>query len=285
MSKKRGMFTKSTQKVIDRNKVVSMADFLDESKEDDNIYSVPVEKIEDNPYQSRKKFDKEKLMELATSIKLHGVIQPIVIRKEGDNVILVAGERRLRASKLAGKKKIPAILTQGNALEISLIENLQRENLDPFEEAEALQKMIDKYDYTQENLAKAVGKSRPSITKSLSLNKIPNEVKEKCSRVNIPKRTLFEIARQKTEELMSVVADKVINFELKAEDIKEIRKSNEAKGKKTKSDPKDLAYKKVKSFKKYIYVLENELDEDYSETLKEMIAIQKKISEILGKFE
>jgi ParB family chromosome partitioning protein len=283
MNNKKGKFSKKAKDILTKKEAISISDFLDDSGRDDNIYLIPVELIQDNPYQPRKHFDEGKLNDLAESIKEHGVIQPIVIQKEDDNIILVAGERRLRASKLAGLEKIPAILTKGNALEISLIENIQRENLDPFEEAEALQTMIDKYNYTQENLAKAVGKSRPSITKSLSLNKIPKEIKDKCSRVNIPKRTLFEIARQKTEELMSSVAEKVINFDLKAEDVKKIRKGNEKK--KPKSEVKNVVFKKMKAFNKYINTIEDDVENDQTEILKEIESIQNRLAELLKKLE
>jgi len=285
MNNKRGKFTKSTEKIIERSKVLSMSDFLDEAKEDDNIYSIPVDLIKDNPYQPRQNFDEKKLQELADSIKQHGVIQPIVVRKENDDVILVAGERRLRASKLAGLKKIPAIVSIGNPLEISLIENLQRENLDPFEEAEALKKMVEEYEYTQEKLAQVVGKSRTSITRSLSLNKIPGEVKEICARAHIPKRSLFEIAKQKSVELMTSLVESIISHNLKSDEVREIAKNPKAGNKfKPETDPKDSAYKKIKSFNKYISALEEQIDENYSDALQEISVIQEKLSEILKKF-
>lgn len=283
MSSKAGKFANKAKNILGTNEKISISDFLEDSGQDNNIYQLPVELIQNNPYQPRQNFDEEKLQELADSIKLHGIIQPIVVRKDEDDIILVAGERRLRATKLAGLENIPAILTQGNALEISLIENLVREDLDPFEEADALQTMIEEYKYTQENLAKVVGKNRTSITRSLSLNKIPKDIKEKCARVHIPKRTLIEIARLKTEEEMASAVDKVINFDFKAEDVrKETKKKRESQ---EKPEATEIAYKKVKTFKKYIEVLEEELDENYTDVLREVAELQKKLDHILNKFE
>jgi ParB family chromosome partitioning protein len=123
--------------------------------DDGAFFNVETEMIAPNPHQPRKYFDEVALQELSDSIKQTGVIQPIVIRKEGQQVVLVAGERRLRAAKMAGLSKIPCILTKGNPIEIALIENLQRENLNPIEESEALHQMIEQYNYTQQDLAHA----------------------------------------------------------------------------------------------------------------------------------
>lgn len=137
MNNKKEMIKKSAKKRT-APKTVELSKYIDSSREDSNIYSIPLDEIEDNPYQPRKEFDEESLKELAESIKIHGVIQPIVVREEDNKIVLVAGERRLRASKLAELEKIPAIIqTKGQALEISLIENLVREDLTPFEEADA----------------------------------------------------------------------------------------------------------------------------------------------------
>jgi len=236
--------------------ILGVKDLFEDSQNSNSVVQVDINIIKDNPYQPRKIFDQEKLQELADSIKTHGVIQPIVVKKENDNIVLVAGERRLRASKLIGMKTVPAIFTEGNALEISLIENLQRENLDPFEEAEALQIMIEKYNYTQDTLAQVVGKSRPSITKSLSLNKIPDIVKEKCSRVNIPKRTLFEIAQQKSTESMSKLVDKIIAFDLKLEDIILEKNKEKAVKQKQKISTEELLVKKIKEVKSLLDEIE-----------------------------
>ena len=181
--------------------------------------------IEPDPDQPRKVFDEEALQDLANSIKIKGVIQPVIIRRDEANnmFILVAGERRWRASKMAGKKEIPAILkTEENAFAISLIENLQREDLNPIEEAQAYERMIKEYSYTQEMLADAIGKARATITNTLILNKLPEVVKEECSRANISKRTLIEIAREETEGKMIALFNRVKDFKLTSDDVRNI---------------------------------------------------------------
>jgi ParB family transcriptional regulator, chromosome partitioning protein len=135
---------------------------------------IALDKIRPNPYQPRENFDPEKMEELARSIREHGVLQPIVVCPTGSDVdyYLVAGERRCRAAKLAGLKSIPAIVRSYDnkaMLEIALIENLQREDLNPVEEAAAYRQLMKDYNYTQEDLAKRLGKSRPTIANSVRL--------------------------------------------------------------------------------------------------------------------
>ncbi|MDE5549033.1 MAG: ParB/RepB/Spo0J family partition protein [Clostridia bacterium] len=134
---------------------------------------IPVSKIVTNPNQPRKKFDQNLLDELAESIKNYGIIQPIVVTPVGDdNYEIVAGERRYRANKIVGNTTIPAIvrnLTRKQIKEIALIENLQRQDLNPIEEAQAYKALIDEYDFTQDQLAQRLGKSRPVITNALRL--------------------------------------------------------------------------------------------------------------------
>jgi len=170
--------------------------------QDGSFYHIDIDLIETDPKQPRKFFNPDSLAELSQSIKQKGVLQPVIIRKDADDKIyLVAGERRYRASKMANLEKIPAILTKGNPMEIAIIENLQRENLKAIEEAEALNQMLIEYNYTQEQLALIIGKARTTITETLSLNKLPEEIKENCRRAdNFPRRLLVEIAKQKTEE-------------------------------------------------------------------------------------
>ena len=158
---------------------VSIDEMLDEissgSGENGSV-KLPIDKIRRNPYQPRKTFDEEKLQELAQSIKEHGVFQPILVREAIEGYELVAGERRLRASKIAGLNEIPAIVVkfdEQQMMEISLLENIQREDLSPIEEALAYEELINKLDYTQEKLAHRLGKSRSNITNMLRLLKLP----------------------------------------------------------------------------------------------------------------
>jgi ParB family chromosome partitioning protein len=188
-----------------------------------NFYNVEITFIKPDPDQPRKFFDQKSLDELAQSIKQKGVLQPVIIRRDENGAIhLVAGERRLRAAKKAGLNKIPAIFTGGNPREISLIENLQRDNLKPLEEAEALSKMIDEHNYTHEQLALAIGKARSTITETLSLNKLPEEIKKECRRADIyPRRLLVEVAKKKTPGEMVTLFEKIKKSGWKSEEARD----------------------------------------------------------------
>ena len=145
---------------------------------------IAIKDIRPNPYQPRKTFDKQALQEMADSIRQYGVFQPILVRKAVSGYDLIAGERRLRASKLAGKETIPAVVVDFDdqkMMEISLLENIQREDLTPIEEANAYNQLIKKYHYTQEDLAKQLGKSRTNITNVLRLLNLPKEVQKMVS--------------------------------------------------------------------------------------------------------
>jgi len=150
--------------------------------EEGSIKEIPVSKIKENRNQPRHTFDQEKLKELALSIAEHGVVQPIIVRKTSDEKYeLVAGERRWRACIIAGIKNIPAVikkLTDAETREIALIENIQREDLNPLEEALAYKTLMDEHGLTQDDLSRRVGKSRPFIANSVRLLVLPGEVKE-----------------------------------------------------------------------------------------------------------
>lgn len=149
--------------------------------DNEEIIEVLPQEIEANPYQPRQIFDDEKIQDLAASMKEHGVIQPLIVRRLGSRYQLVAGERRLKAAMMAGLEKVPVVvrdMTDREAMEISLVENLQREDLGPIEEAEAYQRLSDEFGLTQEQIAKRVGKSRPDVTNTLRLLKLEDEVKE-----------------------------------------------------------------------------------------------------------
>lgn len=141
-------------------------------REKEQILEVEIRSIVPNPRQPRREFDPAKLDELAASIREHGVVQPIVLRPKDGRYEIVAGERRWRASQLAGLTKIPALIkefTEAEVMEIALIENIQREDLNPLEEAEAYRLLIEEFHLTQDELAKRLGKSRPQITNTLRL--------------------------------------------------------------------------------------------------------------------
>src|SRR5215813_9062567 len=153
--------------------------FTETGSIDQDLIEIGIEQIDPNEVQPRQVFRQEKLEELAASLKANGVIQPVVVRRRGDRFQLIAGERRWRAAQLAGLHKIPAIVKDvpdTAVLELSLIENLQRENLNPIEEASAFKNLLDKLGYTQDQLAQRVGKDRSSIANSLRLLKLPPSI-------------------------------------------------------------------------------------------------------------
>ena len=193
-----------------------------------SFVQIEIDLIHPDPNQPRQYFDETTLNELSQSIKQKGILQPVIIRKDKENKIwLVAGERRYRAAKMAEQEKIPAMLTTGNPAEIALIENIQRENLKPVEEAEALARMIDKYEYTQEQLSQVIGKARSTVTETLSLNKLPAEIKDECRRTdNFPRRLLLEISKQETPEAMVTLFNQVKEGNLKSDQLRKITRKN-----------------------------------------------------------
>ena len=147
----------------------------------ENVKEIAVDSIFANPNQPRKMFDETALNELAESIKKHGVIMPIIVNRSGDRFMIIAGERRFRASKIAGLTKIPVIVKnydERQIKEISLIENLQREDLNPIEAATAMKSLMEDYGLTQEDLADRIGKSRPAIANTLRLLSLAPEVRK-----------------------------------------------------------------------------------------------------------
>lgn len=147
---------------------------------DKSFIEVKISEIDPNIGQPRKSFNEDELLELAESIKIHGVIQPVILTKRGKRYELIAGERRWRAAKLAGLAKIPALVreyTDKEIMEVSLIENIQRQDLNPVEEAEAFKNLIDEYKMKQDDLAERVSKSRSAITNALRLLKLDEKVK------------------------------------------------------------------------------------------------------------
>jgi ParB family transcriptional regulator, chromosome partitioning protein len=180
----------------------------------DEIIYVQSEQIKPNPFQPREEFDQEHITELAQSIKEKGVIQPLLVRRKGDYFELIAGERRLRACKLLGHNKIPIIVKDvddRDSLEYALIENIQREGLNPIEEAHAYQHLIDKFQVTQEKISEALGKGRATIANTLRLLKLPHEIQEELKKGRISfghGRALLEIddanlQRRLTQEIIS----------------------------------------------------------------------------------
>jgi ParB family transcriptional regulator, chromosome partitioning protein len=180
---------------------------LTPSRDVPRIFEIDLSHILPNPAQPRKFFDEDSLKELTDSIDTHGLIQPITVKKMDDGkYLLVAGERRFRAHQLLGKTHIYAVITSGNPDEIALIENIQREDLSPIEEAEALAKMMERHGYKQEELARIIGKARNTINAILRLNTLPEEIKQECPTSDtVSKSVLLEIAREESRERQLVL--------------------------------------------------------------------------------
>lgn len=194
---------------LDINSIQTVEKRIYENVNAEEIIEIPLEELRANPYQPRKVFDDEALKELADSIKEHGVFQPIIVKRSIKGYDIIAGERRVRASKLAGLNKIPAIIrsfTDEQMMQIALLENLQRENLNAIEEAEAYRLMIERLNLTQDELARKVGKSRSYITNLLGILRLPLEVQNLVSDGKISMshaRTLSKMENQ--EQIMSFV--------------------------------------------------------------------------------
>jgi ParB family chromosome partitioning protein len=171
-----------TRKALGRGLEALLPGSVAEVLSGDEILSIPVNQVKPNPDQPRKEFDEEALQSLAESIKAQGVLQPILVVKTDDGFEIIAGERRLRASILAGKKRIPALILKEKdpsaLFFFSLVENIQREDLNPIEEAYAYKHLIDDFDLTQEQIAGKVGKSRSTIANTLRLISLPREVQD-----------------------------------------------------------------------------------------------------------
>jgi ParB family transcriptional regulator, chromosome partitioning protein len=172
------------------------------------LYDLPIVDLHHDPAQPRKYFDEKALNELKLSIQKHGVLEPVLVRKgaNGEGLLLISGERRFQASKLAGRQTVPAIFTDGDSMEISIVENLLRENLTAIEEAEAIQKLKTQHNYELSDLSAALGKSDSTLSEILLLNRLPDEVKNDCR--NDPKAArgiLVEIARKKTPATMTAL--------------------------------------------------------------------------------
>ncbi|MDD5167710.1 MAG: ParB/RepB/Spo0J family partition protein [Syntrophales bacterium] len=170
------------------------------------LYQIPLKDLQPDPDQPRKFFDDAALEELTASIAQHGVLEPIIFRRDQETQVLyvVAGERRVAAARKAGLTEIPAIFNDSqNHAEISLVENLLRQDLTPVEEAEALGRLSERHSYKQEDLAQVIGKSQASVSEILSINNLPQSIRDECrSDPSVPKRTLVEIAKAKQERGM-----------------------------------------------------------------------------------
>jgi len=206
-----------------------------EHKEKGLVVEMDVESLTPNLFQPRKNFDKEKMEELKGSIKKHGIIQPIVVRKMANGYEIVAGERRLKAAKEIGLKKIPAIIKSINnekSLEIALVENIQREDLNPVEQANAFKRLIDEFKLTQQELAEATGKSRALVANTIRLLKLNPEIQKNISEGKISFGHAKLLLSIEDEEVQRAVCDRIIANGLSVRDAESLIKNIEKAQKK-----------------------------------------------------
>ena len=206
----------------------------------ETVEKISLKEIKVNPFQPRKIFDEAALNELAESIKEHGVLQPIIVRRKGKSFEIVVGERRFRGSKIAGLTEIPVVvreLTDQQMMEIAILENLQREDLTPIEEAEAYQNLMESLNLTQEQLAFRLGKSRPHIANHIRLLSLPEVVRGHISAANLSMghgRALLGIKRKK---LIPVISDKVMKENLNVRQLESlVQKMNDDVSRETSSE-------------------------------------------------
>ena len=200
------------------------------------IRMIALEKIDPNPHQARSELGN--IQELMDSIKSKGVLEPILVRLKADRFEIIAGERRYIASKNIGLKEIPCIemdVQENEAMEIALIENLQRKDLDLFEEADGLNALIDLYGYNHQEVSEKIGKARSTITEILSISKVPEKIREIIKTSGVFSRsTIIEIAKQKSDSDMLKFAQQIVERRLTREDTRDLSKLLKGKVKKPK---------------------------------------------------
>jgi len=232
---------------IDEQISQSPARLASESVAGGQIVDLPIDSISSNQHQPRKFFDEKKLQELADSIKEHGILQPLVVVKTDKGYELIAGERRLRASKIAGLDKVPSIIREAGELEkleLAMIENIQRADLNPIEEAQAYQKMNDDFGLTHDQVAKRLGKSRPVISNSIRLLGLPTEVQIALSEGKITEGHAKVLLEIKDNDKRLVLFKRVLGEKLSitdtAEEVKKVEVNRHTR--KVTKDPNIEAY-------------------------------------------
>lgn len=229
--------------------ISTLIDDIEKNTPESKQVTVDLDEIRPNPYQPRKLFDEEKLQELAVSIKEHGIFQPVILKQSIQGYEIVAGERRCRAAKIAGLFKVPAIIvefTDAQMMEIALLENIQRENLNSIEEAKAYQSMMEKLELTQNQLAKRIGKSRSYIANTLRLLQLSDVIQNYVLEGKITMghaRSLITLPEKKAE----LLAKRCIDEGLSVRDVENVVKGIEL-GNSRKDRPK------IEKPKEYVYV-------------------------------
>ncbi|MFC5450636.1 ParB/RepB/Spo0J family partition protein [Paenibacillus aestuarii] len=235
--------------------------------ESDKVVQIPLAQLRANPYQPRKNFNEDSIKELSDSIKEHGVIQPIIVRKVLKGFEIIAGERRFRASQLCGLPTIPAVersFSDQQVMEIALIENVQREDLNALEIAVAYQAIIDQFSLTQEELSAKVGKSRSHIANFLRLLQLPESIKQYVSRGTLSMGHARAIVGVKDDKVKKELAEATISKQWSVRELEEAVKRLEDQPGQEKEKPKQ----KEKNRDPYIHQAEDQLRDIYRTTVK-----------------
>ena len=205
----------------------SLEEKIVEETPKEEIVDIKIDELRSNPYQPRKVFDQEALQELSDSIKQHGVFQPIIVKKSIHGYEIIAGERRVKASKMAGLDTVPAIIREFDdteMMEIALLENLQREDLNPFEEANAYVKIMEAKNLTHDELAKALGKSQSYITNTVGLLRLPENIRELVINGQLSMTHARILSKMRDYSTINLLADRIIKENLSVRDLEEIAK-------------------------------------------------------------
>lgn len=224
-----------------KNRAKAASGAAEAASPEGGIAYIDINDIKPNLNQPRKNFDEEKLWELANSIKEHGLIQPVVLRRSGAGYEIVAGERRWRAARLIGVKELPCIIKELSDEEnmlLAIIENMQREDLNPIEEAEGINQMMDTYGLTQEQVSRSLGKSRPYITNSLRLLKLTEAVRDYVSNGMITSGHARALAAITSEAKQKELADIIIKDGLSVRQIEKLAQESKSGGAKKKAKPR-----------------------------------------------
>ena len=207
----------------------SLEEKIVEETPKEEIVDIKIDELRSNPYQPRKVFDQEALQELSDSIKQHGVFQPIIVKKSIHGYEIIAGERRVKASRMAGLDTVPAIIREFDdteMMEIALLENLQREDLNPFEEANAYVKIMEAKNLTHDELAKVLGKSQSYVTNTIGLLRLPDNIKELVINGSLSMTHARILSKMSDRNTINLLAEKIIKENLSVRDLEEIAKGN-----------------------------------------------------------
>lgn len=229
------------------NNVIDFDNFEKEIVEDNknNITEVNLSEIRSNPYQPRKTFNDDSLQELATSIKQYGIVEPVIVKKSVKGYELIAGERRCKAAKLAGLKTVPAVIKEFNdqeMMEIALIENIQREDLNPIDEANSILNIINMRGWTQEEFATFFGKSRSYVTNILGLLNLPDDIKKMVINKSLSMSHARILSKIENEEQVRLLANKIVRDKINVRELEKIVSSDDSLEKR-----KPIVNKKVDS--------------------------------------